>query len=67
MTADRRLSPACLTDKSFIIAASRAGLPSFLSLPPNDFIVASKESENDFILCKWFEQTVFQVKRFGQM
>jgi len=34
-------------------------LPSFLSLPPNDFIGGSKESGNDFILCKWFGLIAF--------
>jgi len=33
-----------------------------LSLPKG-----SKESGNDFILCKWFELIAFRVKRFGRM
>jgi hypothetical protein len=48
----------------------RAGdfsLPSFLSLPPNDFIGGSKESGNDFIICKWFGLIAFYVKSFGRM
>jgi len=52
MQAGGRLFPACLIGSTIVIVASRAGLPSFLSLPPNDFIGGSKESGNDFILCK---------------
>jgi hypothetical protein len=48
-------------------AAFDFSLSIFLSLPPNDSIGGSKESGNDFILCKWFELIALLVKRFGQM
>ena len=59
MTADRRLFSTCLIDYTVVIAASRAGLPGVLSLPPDDLIGDSKESGNDFILCKWFGEIAF--------
>jgi len=55
-----RLFPACSIGNTINIAASRAGLLSFPSLPPSDSIGGSKESVNDFVNCKSIELSIVE-------